>query len=194
MPRKTYDTDTRAALLKAASQTRAEGKTWNEVLTAAKEAGYTGSRQGIRKMVLAAETKKGRKPGRPAGKRARRVARAKKIAPAVKGKGRGRRLYDEATKAAIIKAAKDARAAGAKWPEALKAARGAGYNGGMVSLMLFVRGSRKGPGRPRGRRGRPASAPASAQLGAIPQMIDRIVKEQVHAALDRAIAALEGMR
>jgi hypothetical protein len=109
------------------------------------------------------------------------------------------RLYDDATKAAILKAAVEARAAGKTWPQALEDAKAAGYKGGVVSLMLYVRAASKGkrkPGRPAKKRGRPAKAAAApaAQVGSIEALIDRIVEERVGAALEQAIAVLQKIR
>ncbi|MCY3017671.1 MAG: hypothetical protein NTW87_01390 [Planctomycetota bacterium] len=53
------------------------------------------------------------------------------------------KAYKPNVKAAILKAAGDARKAGKKWSEALQAAKAAGYRGGLVSLILFVKGKRK---------------------------------------------------
>jgi len=53
------------------------------------------------------------------------------------------KVYKPNVKAAILKAAVNARKAGKKWPEALQAAKAAAYRGGLVSLILFGKGKRK---------------------------------------------------
>jgi len=50
--------------------------------------------------------------------------------------------YTEAQKAAILEAVKTARKTGT-WPDALKAAEGAGFKGGLQYLMKFVGGGSK---------------------------------------------------
>ena len=71
MPRKIYAKEIKAAFLSAAISARGQGKTWNEALAAAKEAGYTGSRQGIVKMIRSTREAK----GKAAGRRRKRVGR-----------------------------------------------------------------------------------------------------------------------
>ena len=50
--RKLYNAKTKNAFLSAARQARNAGKTWREAFKAAKNAGYSGSEQGIKKMIL----------------------------------------------------------------------------------------------------------------------------------------------
>ena len=122
--------------------------------------------------------------------------------------------YTDAQKAAILDAVKTARKTGT-WPDALKAAEGAGFKGGLQYLMKFVSGgakrrgrkaaaktvSAKGKklGRPKGSKnavkrgpGRPkASGAAGAGLGAIDSIVEKMVEQRVAAAMDRAVKALE---
>lgn len=98
MPRKIYDPKIKAAFISAAIVARSAGKTWNEALDAAKAEGYTGSRQGILKMIgdegkRKGKGKRGRKPGvrtskpgvrgRKKGLRGRRKSRGASLAAAV---------------------------------------------------------------------------------------------------------------
>jgi len=83
-----------------------------DAFQAAKEAGYTGTLGGIAKMFRENDEKKaGRKEPAKRGW-------PKRKAPA-SGRKRRRHFYDEATKAAIVSAALEARKAGKKWPDAL---------------------------------------------------------------------------
>ena len=178
MPRKHYDEATKTAFLQAVTTVRASGQSWVDAFKAAKEAGYAGTLAGIKKMFHEMKGKKpGRKPGRPKGSKT--VHR------------RGNRLYDEATKTAIVSAALEARKAGKKWAEALQAAKEAGYRGKLISLVGFV----KSPGQVGRKPGRPAKkAQAEGGLESIQEVIERLVKERVRAALDKAIGELEKTR
>ena len=177
MPRKTYDAATKSAFLQAVISARAAGQPWVDAFKAAKEAGYTGTLGGISRMFREMKSKgkmPGRKPGRPKGSKT--VHR------------RGNRLYDDAAKAAIVNAALEARKAGKKWAEALEAAKAVGYRGGLISLIGFV----NLPGQVAKKPGRPAKkAKVVGGLESIQEIIERLVKERVGAALDRAIAELE---
>ena len=178
MPRKGYDKAIKSAFLQAVTTARAAGQPWVEALKAAQEAGYKGTLGGIEKMFRELSKKPVRKPGRPRGK-----------SPAVARKHS--RIYDEATKAAIVSAALEARKAGKKWPEALREAKAAGYRGGVIALIGLI--SRAGkparkPGRP------PKKAQPAGGLEPIQEIIQSLVKEQVAAALARAIVALENAR
>jgi len=100
--------------------------------------------------------------------------------------------YDPQTKAAIIEAALAARKGGKTWADAFQAGKAAGYNGSQLGLEQMVRKARgKVPGR-RGRRAR-AQVPEAAggAVSSIGALIERIVKDRVRAALDRAIADLK---
>ena len=79
--RKIYDVKTKEAFLSAAREARKSGKSWQEAFAAATEAGYTGTRNGLKKMALYAfrvksprqsrrgrPARRGRGPGRPAGR------------------------------------------------------------------------------------------------------------------------------
>src|SRR5437868_319828 len=135
MPRKVYDEQTKSAFLQAAIAARGTGKTWAETFQAAKEAGYTGSPQGIKKMLDAAAGKKrGTKKSRaskpvqktPASAAATGVMAKRSGRP--KGsknkKAKSRMRYDSATKAKIIAAAK-----GKNLADAHAAAQEVGYKG-----------------------------------------------------------------
>ena len=221
MPRKIYDKAIKTAFTKAAKDARAAGKTWDEAFTAAHTAGYTGTVGSLTKMLTAP---KGKKAG--SKKAAAPVLAERKLTPAIElpapeavvaaasaepkpkgrpkatakpasAKKRGPHLYDEATKAAIIKAAFDARSAGKTWSEALDAAKAAGYRGQQLALSFFVKHATKPakkPGRPAGKRlGRPATTVAATAVSGpddLMETIDRVVKARVRAALDQALAVL----
>jgi len=107
---------------------------------------------------------------------------------------KGFKRYDPQTKAAIIEAALSARKAGKTWAEAFQAGKDAGYNGSQLGLEQMVR---KSGGKVPGRRGRPAKAQAPEALGGIPAvgaLIEKIVKDRVQVALDKAIADLKQAR
>ena len=129
-------------------------------------------------------------------------------------KQRGRKSpYDAETKAAILKAAADARGAGKSWAEALDAAKAAGYKGSLQYLVKMARGSgavkvkgrrkrqnasvapavKKAKGKP----GRPAKVArannAGAGLGDIEKIVAAMVEARVGAAVNQAIAALENV-
>ena len=177
MPRKGYDQATRSAFLQAVAAARAAGQPWVDAFKVAREAGYTGTLGGITKMfreMKGGGKKPGRKPGRPKG--------------SLSAKKRGNRLYDDASKAAIVNAALEARKAGKKWRQALEAAKVVGYRGGLISLIGFV----NRPGQVARKPGRPAKkAQVVGGLEPIQEIIERLVKERVRAALDRAIGELE---
>ena len=69
MPRKVYDPKLRSAFMQAAIAARDADKSWREAYDAAKEEGYTGSLQGIVKMVRGGQPAQGRKRGRKPGAR-----------------------------------------------------------------------------------------------------------------------------
>jgi hypothetical protein len=114
-----------------------------------------------------------------------------------------RAAYDEATKAAIKKAALDARKAGKTWKDAHAAAQEAGYQGsqqGIIKLLRTEGKAKRGrkPGRPAGSKnkrkpGRPkgSGAGASSHPSEISQLIDKLVKGRIQEALDKAIAVLK---
>jgi hypothetical protein len=175
MARKRYDGATKSAFMQAVIATRGAGQPWTEAFKAAQGAGYSGTLGGIERMFREMQGKgklPGRKPGRPKGSKSARK--------------RGDRFYDDATRAAIVKAAREARQAGKKWRQALEAAKAVGYRGGVISLIGLVRRGGKAAKKP----GRPGKQAASG-LGTVQELIERLVKERVRAALARAIAELE---
>jgi len=182
VPRKGYDEATKSAFLQAVAAARAAGQPWVDAFKAAQAAGYTGTLGGIAKMFYEIEAKK-----------AGRNAPAKRGRPRKKGpaaaRERRRHFYDEATRAAIVNAALEARKAKKRWPEALQAAKAAGYRGGVIALMGFVTRAGKTARKP----GRPAGQKASG-LEPIQEIIERLVKERVTAALGKAIEELEKVR
>ena len=70
---KRYDEATKTAIINAATDARAAGKTWAEAFSAAKKAGYTGSLQGISKMIEN-EQKKAEKAKRGLGRPKTKIA------------------------------------------------------------------------------------------------------------------------
>jgi len=182
VPREGYDKATKSAFLQAVTAARAAGQPWVDAFKAAKEAGYTGTLGGIAKMFRENEEKK-------AGRKApAKRSRPRKSGPAAARKRR-RHFYDEATRATIVSAALGARKTGKKWPEALQAAKAAGYRGGLIALTGFVTRAGKMARKP----GRPAGQGARG-LEPIQEIIERLVKERVRAALDRAIGELRKAR
>jgi hypothetical protein len=163
-----------------------------------------------------ATTKKTAEPSKPVAKpKAIRVAKSKTVAKAKASKAKGGpgKRYTAAMKSAIMSAAIAARGAGKKWTEALHAAMAKGYRGSLQGIVKMIRASnrkkhagrsvakRKRPkaigkvGRPKrsGKRlGRPPLKAISVNgFGSIQAAVDRIVRERVRTALDRAIAALQ---
>lgn len=70
MPRVTYDSDTKDAIVKAVVGARNGEKTWKQAHEAAAAAGYKGSQQGIVKLMRTMNgAGKPGKRGRPKGKR-----------------------------------------------------------------------------------------------------------------------------
>jgi hypothetical protein len=131
--------------------------------------------------------------------------------PKVVTGGPGKR-YTAAMKSAIMSAAIAARGAGKKWTEALRAAVEKGYRGSLQGIVKMIRASNRKKhskpaakvGRPKGKIGRPKGsgkrlgrpsmkAIAVNGFGSIQAAVDRIVKERVRGALDRAIAALKAI-
>ena len=127
--------------------------------------------------------------------------------------------YTPEQKTAILEAVKAARKTGT-WPDALKAAEGAGYKGGMQYLMKFAdsskrgatktpkaAGPKKGPGRPKGstnaakrglvrpkgKLGRPKGTTAGkgAGLSDIDRIVAQMVEQRLGVALAKAVSALE---
>ena len=184
MPRKVYDEAIKSAFMQTVAAARATRQPWVDAFKAAKEAGYTGTMGGIKKMFY---EQKGKKTGRKApGKR----GRPRKKGTAVARK-RHRNIYDEATRTAIVNAVFETRKAGKKWPEALQAAKAAGYRGGLIALTGFVTRA----GKVVKKRGRPAKkVQVAGGLEPVQEIIERLVKERVRAALDRAIEELEKAR
>jgi hypothetical protein len=195
MQRKVYDKETKAAVIAATTAARAAGKTWLQAFEVAKQAGYTGGPAGIKKM-LQAEAKK-----KAGGKATAKKAKAKSPAPAKAVKKGRDRIYDAATKAAIIKAAVAARKAGKTWPQALEVAQAAGFRGKRARLIRFVQSAAKAakkPVRKAAPKARPAKAAAPAapasDLKVLEATLSRIVKQRVRTVLDAAIALLQRAR
>ncbi|HYG76134.1 MAG TPA: hypothetical protein VEK08_14100 [Planctomycetota bacterium] len=110
-----------------------------------------------------------------------------------------RNVYDSETKSAILNAVNEARSAKKKWPEAHKAAKEAGYKGGLPSLMIMYRKARsarrgdrpaRGPGRPR----KVTVANSYGMSAEIERIVSDAVQARVNSALDAAIAELEKMK
>ena len=57
MAAKTYPPEIKAGFIKAARDARASGRTWDQALTAAKSAGYSGSVGGLCQMLLRDDNK-----------------------------------------------------------------------------------------------------------------------------------------
>jgi hypothetical protein len=107
-----------------------------------------------------------------------------------------RQFYSPKTRTAILDAVRQARAQKKSWKDAHTAAKAAGYKGGLPAIIKMVRmESGKGPGRPKGagrRPGRPPGRSASVNgVGSINAIVDKIVKDRVRIAIQRAIAVLE---
>jgi hypothetical protein len=106
--------------------------------------------------------------------------------------------YTDAQKASILEAVKTSRKDGS-WADALKAAKEAGFKGGVQYLMKFASGGKK-PGKPkggkaRGKLGRPkgsknksvAAKPLTSGIGvSLREQIRQIVREEVRTALAEA--------
>ena len=208
-----YSADTKVRIAEAVAEARKTG-TWKDAHAAAQKAGYRGNLDNLMKLV--ARKKAAKKTGsakraapapaaptiaQTADSAAARPAPKKqkpKASPKPKAK---RRNYDAVTKAAIVKAARAARNAGKKWPDALVAAKAAGYRGGLVSLILFVKAAAKAvkqPGRPAKtalvasapkKRGRPPKVAAPA----VPAL-DPVAANYLVSAIDKAIAELQKLR
>ncbi|MCY3018742.1 MAG: hypothetical protein NTW87_06905 [Planctomycetota bacterium] len=197
---KRYKPEVKAKFIEAAAAARAAGKPWKAAYVAAQEAGYKGSIDALEKMLARKKVKKAAPAAPAVAQKAAPAApkpAAKKQKPKSSPKPKAKRNYDAATKAAIVKAAIAARKAGKKWPEALVAAKAAGYRGGLVSLMLFVKAARK--------QGRPAkatiAAPAPKKRGRPPKVaapavpaLDPVAAQYLVSAIDKAVAELEKLR
>ena len=226
MPTNRYESKTKSAFLKAATDARAAGKPWADVHASAKAAGYTGTVKGITRMVEKADPKakvKKELTPKPAAKstKAKKTPAKKATASKPTAKrtptsrtitgGPGKR-YTAAMKSAIMSAAIAARGAGKKWTEALRAAVEKGYRGSLQGIVKMIRASNRKKhskpaakvGRPKGKIGRPKGSgkrlgrpPMKAisvnGFGSIQAAVDRIVRDRVRGALDRAIAVLESI-
>jgi len=96
--------------------------------------------------------------------------------------------YDPKTKAAFMKAAQEARAAGKTWAKAHEAAKAAGYSGsrpGLVQMFISAAGKRGG------KRAGKKAIKAGGNLQSIEQMIDQLATARVKSAIEKAIAALQ---
>ncbi|MGD0093482.1 MAG: hypothetical protein ABSE73_26515 [Planctomycetota bacterium] len=108
---------------------------------------------------------------------------------------KGFKRYNPKTKAAIIEAALAARKDGKTWAGAFQAAKGAGYNGSLGGLDQMVRNAgRKAPGRLGQPPGKVQAPDAPGGIPGIEAFIEKIVKDRVRAALDKAIADLKRAR
>jgi len=192
MPRIVYKPNVKAAILAAVRKALGSGKSWPDAYEAGKALKYTGKLQSLQKMYY-----KGGKWGRKA---AAKATTAKTPAQAV-GKRTGGLRYDAAAKAAIIKAALAARKAGKTWPQALEAAKAAGFRAKVPRLIRFVQSASKAAKKlvrraaPKVRAAKAAApaAPAS-DLKVLESTLSRIVKDRVLAVLDDAIAVLQRAR
>jgi hypothetical protein len=220
-----YTPEVKAKIVEAATTTKKTGS-WKDAHVAAQEIGYKGSldsliqfMKGVRKAAKKAVPAKKTVPApviaqaaptaaKPAAKKRKSKAAPtatkpapKKRKPKAKPFAAKKRNYDAATKAAIVKAALAARNAGEKWPEALVAAKKAGYRAGLVSLMLFV----KAAGKPAKKLGRPAKAvsvavapkkrgrPAKVVVAAV-ATLDPVAAQYLVGAIDKAIGELQTLR
>src|SRR5476651_784434 len=106
--------------------------------------------------------KRGRKNKAAKAKKAIEPASAAVIEPTTAApKQRGRKSpYDAETKAAILKAAADARGAGKSWADALDAAKAVGYKGSLQYLMKTARDSGAVKVKARRKRRKTSAAPA----------------------------------
>jgi len=103
-----------------------------------------------------------------------------------------RNTYDSETKAEILSAVLEARAGKRKWPEAHKAAKEAGYKGGLPSLMIMFRKNKngkakntRGPGRPR-----KLEISGTGMSAEIERIVSEAVQSRINTAIDAAIAEL----
>jgi hypothetical protein len=120
-----------------------------------------------------------------------------------------RKIYSPKTKAAIVEAAKQARASGRKWVQVFEAAKATGYTGSVQGIVKMLRGAggKKRRGRKPGRQ--PAAAPVAKRgpgrppkaqvgrpkgVGSIQAMIGKLVKQQVNGVLEKAIAVLKAAK
>ena len=157
MARTIYAPEIKAAILKAATEARAADKPWTETFEAAKAVGYTGTAGGLKQMLLRAAG-----GNKKAGRRVKQARAAKQSRKPVKRSQKpavGAKRFDPADKAAIIEAASNAREAGKSWPEALEAAKKAGYAGSLLGIARMIQSAqekavetaisaKRGPGRP----------------------------------------------
>ena len=137
--------------------------------------------------------------GKPGRKAATKATTAKTPAQ-VAGKRTGGLRYDAATKAVIVKAALAARKAGKTWPQALEAARAAGFRAKVPRLIRFVQSASKAAKKAVRKAARKARAPRTAApargsgLKVLESTLGKIVEDRVRTALDKAIAALQRAR
>jgi hypothetical protein len=174
-----------------------------------KSATKSSGKKVLKPKPVAKSTKAKKSPARKATA-SKPTAKRTRIPKAVTG-GPGKR-YTASMKSAIMSAAIAARGAGKKWTEALRAAVEKGYRGSLQGIVKMIRASNrkkhskpaakvdrpKGKiGRPKGsgkRLGRPPMKAVSVNgFGSIQAAVDRIVRERVRGALDRAIAALKAI-
>ena len=201
-----YDAETKEKIAEAVAEARKTG-TWKEAHAAAQQVGYKGNVENLKQMMKDAKKKAAKKaasakqtaPAPAAPTAAKPALKKKKRKPKAKPVVAKKRNYDAKTKAAIIKATVAARNAGKKWPEALVAAKAAGYKGGQISLGLFVKAAAKAARKP----GRPAKAvapvakkrgrPAKVVAPAVPAL-DPVAANYLASAIDKAIGELQKLR
>jgi hypothetical protein len=101
--------------------------------------------------------------------------------------------YSDDQKTKIIQAARSALKKG-KWSDALEAAKGKGFKGGLAYLTIMVgrKGRKRGPGRAQGtgKRG-PGRPSATLGLQGIDRVVQRMVEQKTGAVLRNALAALK---
>jgi hypothetical protein len=108
MPKARYSPKVKAKFIAAASAARSAGKPWAVAFSAAREAGYKGSLQGITKLLRDAG-KTGKAAGKAAGKRRGRKPGRKPMAVVTRGSGRPLNVNTETggIEALVAKVVKD---------------------------------------------------------------------------------------
>lgn len=197
-----YTPEVKEKIVEAVIAARKAGS-WKDAHAAAQGIGYKGNAESLKQMMKDAKKKaasaKQTAPAPAAPTAAKPALKKKKRKPKAKPVVAKKRNYDAKTRAAIIKATVAARNAGKKWPEALVAAKAAGYKGGQISLGLFVKAAAKAARKP----GRPAKAvapvakkrgrPAKVVAPAVPAL-DPVAANYLASAIDKAIGELQKLR
>jgi hypothetical protein len=192
-----YDPKTKDSIIKAATEVRAAGKTWREAHAASKAAGYKGSLDALDVMIRNTKKKAGK--AKPKAVPAKAAAILAKPATGATVKSSTASRYDPKEKAAFIKAALDARAAGKTWRKAHADAKAVGYKGKLKGLDRMIRVLKKKAGKTKvapaltakveKKPGQPASIAASG-YDPVHKMIDQIVRQKLRAVVEKAIAEL----